>query len=51
MCDVHFNVVPLNGKKDNQWGNTMTGIDFLIKKQLGISTKILKYSFKIKLCV
>lgn len=33
----------------------MTGIDFLIsvmtKKQLGISTKILKYLNKIKLCV
>lgn len=41
----HFNVVPLNGKK--RQSNKMTGIDFLIsvmtKKQLAISTKILKY--------
>lgn len=43
----HFNVVPLNGKKDSQWGNKMTDTDFFNlshdKKQLGISTKILKY--------
>lgn len=26
----HFNVVPLNGKKDSQWGNKMTDTDFLI---------------------
>lgn len=41
----HFNVVPLNGKKDSQtrWLVLIFLISVMTKKQLGISTKILKY--------